>query len=227
MIDPDDGLNQLERTRRYLHRTADRICNAWPKALNDADARGLTSGGHGARHGSDPADPTGDAVCRTSRAAGWLAELYDVTACLLIAGGVPRSSLAHLWNRRDETRQLIHDAIDKVCDTWTLDDLIDFDPRSANYRKDVFGLERLANSAARFWPPPAVKGDVVGGTVVGDDEIPPDCGFCHGPVLGGRTESGQLRRRFDKDGVAYHNLAGYGHGACWWTVWRQQRASAA
>lgn len=227
MIDPDDGLNQHERTRRYLHRVIDRICNAWPKALNDADARGLTSA-HGGRHGSDPADPTGNAVCRTSLATGWLAELADAFIGAPDRLGLfPAAELPLPAWKPEPARQLAHTAIERVFDSWTLDDLIDFDPRSSNYRCDVFGLERLANAAARYWPPPAVKGDVVAGTMVGDDEIPPDCGFCHGPVLGGRTESGQLRRRFDKDGVAYHNLAGYGHGACWWTVWRQRRGSAA
>lgn len=223
MITPDDNLTTFERTRRALHRAVDRICDAWPQALVDADCRGFSSGGEkvGGR-GSDVPDPTSSAALCPDHAVGWLAELHDVAVEVLEQAGL-RWSVP--WEARYSCGQL-HDAVERICCDWTVEDLIDVDPRSSNYGRDVFGLERLADDAARWWPPTPKTGQQVAGLTVGTEDVVEDCGLCGGPTQAGRNRDGQLLRR-RIDGQAFHAVAGYGHGACWWTVWRQRRGTVA
>jgi len=44
MVDPDEGCTPAERHRRALVRAVDRISQAWPRALEDVDARGFPTG---------------------------------------------------------------------------------------------------------------------------------------------------------------------------------------
>lgn len=206
MIDPDDGLNQTQRTHQALHRAAAQILDAWPKAHEDANAIPLPSGGN-TRHGSDPADPTGNTAINlhTNHAIAWIAELGDVLQSIAEA-----THLNHPSRQHHAVKHWIHYAINELFKTWTLDDIIDFDPQSPNYHRDVFGLERLADQAARWWPPPPTTGTRIGNITIGArTNTTETCHLCRNPITG--TKQDPIRR---KDGHPYHGKS------CWYTATR-------
>lgn len=217
--------SQLEWHCRSLTHAAAVVCAAWPRALEDAAAVGFPSAVmQPSTRGAAENTSVEAAALRPSVAVAWLAELHDVVTA--VATGVWRARAWSITWQPQPVHALLAAAVERVAGEWTLADLIDADPASPNYRRDVFGLYRLADRALAFWPPPAAHGQTVAGVTVGDDETPEDCGLCHGPVITGRDNDGRLLAR-RIDGVIFHATAGYGHGACWWTVWRQRRSRSA
>lgn len=194
-----------------LHRAADLVCDTWPAALSDIDVIGFPPSTMPAGRGGGDSSSVETAILNPSVAVGWVAELHDVILKVLTAAW-PGSAVGIVWEP-DRVRPVLHGAIDELkASGWTLDDLVDFDPRSPNHRRDVFGLERLADAAARSWPAPARTGHNVDGVTVGargnQTEI---CALCELPVAGGH---GDPIRRID--GQPYHGRS------CWFTVHRQR-----
>lgn len=227
-------MSTIEEHRQAMHRAVARILTTWPRVLEDAAAIGFPAGrGYGSSPGGGssilvdgervPATGVEIAALNPGLATGWIAELYDVVTRLLGAVS-PANARGVVWTPEALSRPLQR-AVDHICDDWAVDDLIDLDPASPNHRRDVFGLYRLSDMAARHWPPTVKKGDQVGSVVVGDYETAEDCGLCGMPTQPGRNAAGQLLRRRIDDAV-FHALAGYGHGACWWAVWRQRRQAS-
>lgn len=194
----------LEENRRALHRAVDQILDAWPKASDDAQAVGFPRGrGYGGTSGGQsglrvPAEDGGGfdtvpatgvelAALNPSVAVAWVAELHD-TVTRLLAAVWPARSWSLVWTPAG-LAPVLHEAVETLFGSWTLDDLIDADPRSVNHRRDVFGLYRLADDAARYWPPPPRKGDRAGTVTVGErGNSVETCRLCGDPVAGGRAD---------------------------------------
>lgn len=208
-------LSQRDWHARAMHRSVDVVCDAWPRASEDVQAIGFPSAVMQPRsHATAELTSVEAAAVRGLRfgdAVGWIAELHDV-AFALLAAGWPNRSFSIDWTPVG-LRPVLHTAVDRIAAGWTLDDLVDFDPRSANYRSDVFGLGRLAGRALRYWPPPPPRGSREGGVTVGERSSSVEtCGLCGDPVVGGRNDP--IRRI---DGQAFHGKS------CWFTVTRQRQ----
>lgn len=220
-----------EYHRRDMHHAVGLVAGVWPRAVVDLEAIGFPrarsydgapTGGHGSmmvpdEHGNMervPATGVEIVALNTHVAVAWVAELHDVTVRLLREAR-PR---AGVWPMPPPELYMatVGLAVDRICDSWTADDLIDFDPASANYCRDVFGLYRLADSGVKFWPPPARKGDQAGTVTVGERGNSVElCKLCGEPVAGGRADP--IRRI---DGDAYHGKS------CWFTVTRHRQPRA-
>lgn len=204
-------LSRAEHQRRALHRSVDRVCDAWPHARLDADARGFPSGGGGRGPVGGHSDPTPGAALAEHGADGhavaWLAQFHDVVTAMLEPGS------RVVWEP-EAVRRLLHPAVEELIAGWP------------GEHEVVDALHQLADLAGLWWPKDPKVGQRVGGVTVGrrgnDVEV---CALCKEPVVTGRSVSGQpLTRRID--GEPYHNLAEGSHGACWWQVWRSRHRGA-
>lgn len=228
---PEPRVTPLEENRRAMHRSVEVIIAAWPKAYDDAQAIGFPRGrgydaAGGGRSGFTVETETGEvefvpatgvelAALNPGVAVGWVSELHD-TVTRLLAAVWPARAWSLVWTPAG-LAPVLHDAVDRLLGSWTLDDLIDADPRSANHRRDVFGLYRLADLALAYWPPPPKRGDRAGMVTVGErGNSVESCGLCGDPVVGGRADP--IRRI---DGQAFHGKS------CWFTVTRQRQPRAA
>jgi hypothetical protein len=90
--DPDEGCTPYERTRRALHRSVDRICDVWPRAVDDVNSRGFPAG-RGfdvVSRGSSDSTSVEAAALSPSPAALWLADTRDVLGRFVaLAGSYP------------------------------------------------------------------------------------------------------------------------------------------
>ena len=185
-----------DHTCQVLHRSIDRICDSWPWALEDTDARGYTASGYGVNRTQTEDTPVEAAALTESKAAAWLAELADT----LIGFGIKsyRQSI-------DRIRQRMHRLAGDVVE--------------ARDEHLIARTIRLANRAALLWPDPPKPGT----TTRAGDQIDESCGLCQLPAPSGHNPDGQLLAR-RIDGVPFHTIALPGqHAACYWQVWRQRR----
>lgn len=208
-----------EEHRRAMHRAVDRILDAWPRAHDDAQAVGFPAGrGYDSAGGGRsgflvdvdgeaefvPATGVELAALNVTVAVAWLAELHDVIEGLCAAVW-PGRAFSLVWTPTGLSGRL-HEAVERVSAEWTLDDLIDTDPRSPNHRRDVFGLYRLADAAGRYWPAPVRKGERAGTVTVGERTNTVDvCVACGEPIIGGRADP---LKRIDGDPFHVKNPAG-------------------
>lgn len=176
-----------------LHRAVDVICDAWPKASEDANSGGLRG------HNFEPtvhvvgshADPTGDAAVNTGHAAAWLCELHDVAVVFVerMPGGSER--LRNAW----------HALFNQCPSGWAY---------NATQR-----LYRLADDALTWWPPPPTVGDRVDDLEVGDGRrLANDVGLC--ALCGGVTIAG--RRRFVPNTSGQLGGDWFCTSPCWYAV---------
>lgn len=190
------SLSQADWHRQALHHAIDIICDTWPRVTNATrlldgypPGRGYDTsrGNAGIRVDGDTIPATSVEIAAIARLAphAWVAELHDTTIRVLDAAWPMRA-----WSIDWPTlRPLLHQAVDTICDTWTLDDLIDADPQSPTHRRDVLGVYRLADRSAADWPPTATKGQTVAGVTVGArTNLVETCAGCGLPVAGGRDD---------------------------------------
>lgn len=203
-VDPDDDLTPYERIRRCAHRDITRICQTWPQARLDAQARGYGTGRtfDGTSRGGSELTSVEAAASHQDFATGWIAELGDVLMTIGLPSTVQES---------DEPQ--IHISADTYCAEW---------PKGAN--QTLKRLHYLAEQAFHYWPDPPKRGQTVQGvTIGGRTNTVENCALCNEPVVSGKDEAGNALLRRDKDGMPFH-AAGKG---CYWQVWRQRRKETA
>jgi hypothetical protein len=196
MTTPDDHLSPQQHTRQALHRAIDRVCDSWPHALCDAEARGYTSAGYGNTRGTAELTSVEAAASRPCRAVAWIAELGDILIALDLIQG--EQSLQRMT--ATAVRQKLHYRADKV--HWQ--------------HPAITRIIGLANKAALWWPTqPPTRGTRVGTVTVGErgNQVE-QCGLCGDTVAGGH---GDPIRRID--GQAFHGKS------CWFTVMRSRRVA--
>jgi hypothetical protein len=210
--------------RQAMHRAANRICTAWPRAHADSQAIGYPRGHRydTTSRGTPSIDVDGENVPATAveiaalsgnRSVAWLAQFHDVVTNLVrqaLGGRVA------VWTQL-LVPVYLQDAIEALWATgWTLEDIIDADPHSPTYRRDVFGLYDLADKAARWWPDPVKNGQRIGQVTVGQrTNDAAMCVLCGDPVSG--TSDDPIRRI---DGQPFHGKT------CYYQVWRQRRRTS-
>lgn len=177
-VDPPQ-LTQAEHQRRALHRSVDRICDAWPQARLDADARGYPAGGGGRGPIGGHSDPTPNAALAEHGASGhavaWLGQLHDI----VVAVAAARTRI--VWSDEPAVRAILHDGVDRLAAAW---------PRE---RTLVDAVHQLADLAALWWPPAPKTGDEVGGVTVGvrrTNQVG-TCRLCGDPVVPGNGAQGR------------------------------------
>jgi hypothetical protein len=216
-----DGLDAWDRTRLSLHADVDTICDAWPHAAADLDAVGWKSrptrlpgaavgdgttdtptglGGHeGGGGGGELTSVEAAAevlLTRASPAVAFIAEVGDVVSDLTRESRHPNGNAWTAVNSRGP----MHVAVDALMREL---------PRGRTWPAGpldmVRRVERLASAAARWWPRPPKKGDVVGGVTVGErGNRAQVCALCELPVVSGRDGNGRPLMRQDADGSAFH-----------------------
>lgn len=208
MTEPE-SLSPFEHIRRQTHRDIDTICDAWPTALTDAQARGYPTAvmqpytGTGSELTSVEA-----AASRPDIAAAWITELADILLTLGLPA-TPQRPLAapqSRSNRWDGTnsRQPLHHATERLLHAW---------PEHTNHTTQR--ISRLANTARVHWPRTPAKGTTHNGVTVGQrTNIVENCKLCQQPVAGGHEDP--IRRI---DGDPYHGKS------CWYTVTRQRKTA--
>jgi hypothetical protein len=189
-----------------MHNDATTICEAWPRITDDMAAIGFP---HGVMQPSSGGNSESSAVenaalSTSADAVAWIAELHDVTTRLVTAAW-PHQRTAVIWNP-GSLQQLLTAAIDAICADWKLDDIVDFDPQSATYRGDVFGLARLADKARRHWPATLAGGTTTKGVTVGQRGSSIEvCAGCLQAIGGGRADP---LKRIDGDPFHVKNPQG-------------------
>jgi hypothetical protein len=173
-------LTPWEHTRQAAHRSIDRITATWPRAQNDADARGYPTGiDYNARTAGSENTSVEVAALNQSHAVAWLAELADLV-CQLI-GAYRR--IVDTTHTRDEltwrnapwtpatARIPLHGATENLCTTW---------PPTAEHT--IRSLIRLANTGTTWWPPTPATGTTHAGVTVGKFQRGSNaetCLYCH------------------------------------------------
>lgn len=198
----DDGMGVWERNRSSLHRDVDAICRAWPHALTDLESIGFRSCSYdGTRGGTGEltsVEAAADQLMRakSNRAVAWMAELGDVVTDLVLDDCAPDGTA---WTAVSAHQPML-DAVDTLMaglrpgTRWPAGEL-----------EMIQRVERLANRARRWWPPPPRKGDVVGDITVGErGNRSESCALCGDPVVSGRDESGNPLLKHDADGFSFH-----------------------
>lgn len=190
ILDISEHRSQMDFHRQAMHSAVDKICRAWPQVVTDSavcDGFGAGRGYDGTSRGGGESSAVEAAALSGLRASAWIAELHDVTQRIFEAASIKRRTPTS----PAELGPIVHHAVDRIVGTWTLDDLIDFDPQSPNFRRDVFGLYRLADRTERWWPTPTDlrAGEVVDGVTVGrrGNQVHV-CDLCGQPVAGGRAD---------------------------------------
>lgn len=216
--DPDEGMSPWERVRRCAHRDIDRICTAWPRALNDAQARGWGTGrtyDGASRSGASilvdderiPVTSVEAAALEPSFAVAWIAELADVLHECRRGGGYGLR-LDHErapgvpWTGSNACKAM-HDALEAL--------MIAPDRQAWRWaERTTARLRHLARLAFR-WEPPPKQGETVGGVTVGArGNLVEDCTACGMPAPTGRDEHGRpLVRRRGSDGAIFHTSCYY------------------
>jgi hypothetical protein len=89
--DPDEGCSPAERTQRALHRAVDRICDVWPRAVDDVNGRGYPRGRGYDSGGRGAGDMTvvEAAALTPNPAALWLADAERVCRQIIVLAGGP------------------------------------------------------------------------------------------------------------------------------------------
>lgn len=201
-------LTQIDFHRRHLHDAIDTIIDAWPRASEDVDAIGFPSAVMQPSSGGTAELTSVEAAAlrgiNFGDAVAWIAELHDTTRRVLTAAW-PSRTVKPAWTA-EQLRPVLHQAVDVICQTWTVDDLVDFDPASSNHRSDVFGLGRLAGTARRWWPATPKAGTTQDGVTVGQrGNTVETCTACQLPIGGGRNDP---LKRIDGDPFHVKNPAG-------------------
>jgi hypothetical protein len=189
---PDQRNDQLRQARRC----ANRICDAWPLAMQAAAAIGYPTGGEA---GSSSEDPVLNAALKQDRASRWLVETRRLMAAWCVSAGVDFDAARFKPNTH---RALILESIETVIKEW---------PHWTEAA--LSGLVRLANVAAKEWPPTPRRGDVIDGVTVGErSETGDTCSSCGRYIAGSAADP--VRRI---DGAPYHK------SPCWETVRKRRR----
>jgi hypothetical protein len=152
--DPDQNLTAWERTRRALHRSIDRICQAWPQAIEDAHARGYNTVDYNTRHNTTGTTTVEAAALNPDPATIWLDQLTQTGRQLGL----------NPWN--PTRKPVIHQAIQTLILEWP--------PHAEHTTRTII---TLANTAALRWPPPPKPGQTPPANRGGDPVTCPYCGI--------------------------------------------------
>ena len=168
MTAPTEYLTPYEHTRRALHHAIDRICNAWPQALEDANSRGYPSGvDYNVRKTGSDTTSVEAAALNPSKAVAWLAELGEL--------------VSRVWDNDLTVRhgdwfpELSGDVWSGYLHTLATEDGIG--------ETDIRVTIRLANTACLLWPPPPKPGQHL--KLVGKPFDSETCLYCQTPAYPG------------------------------------------